>query len=131
MCRGYRGPGESGAVPIEDLQRPASYRDALTHWGSGDAGWVAILTCRGRAWDDWLNDALEDDAARDRLVRDLRRLAGDSEEIAIWYAGFPDGILVTGSPAEFASSIDAQVYAEELEPAVRMVRAPQGPKHLG
>jgi hypothetical protein len=55
------------------------------------------------------------------LVQVLGSLARGCDEVAIWYAGFPDDVPTATSPEEFDAIVNAQLVAGELEPAVRLV----------
>ena len=119
-CRGLDPSQEIESVPIREMRPATSYEEALDYWGVSDPGeWVALPAWRNRLWDDLLRDALD---GGEHLVHALRLLAGKCDEVAIWYAGFPDEIPVTTDPNEFVEAIAAQVETGELEPAARLIR---------
>ncbi len=109
-------------VPIPRLHLRASYDEALAAWGAARLeSWSAVLGWRGRSWGDLVNDAVADPSARALLVQVLGSLARGCDEVAIWYAGFPDDVPTATSPEEFDAIVNAQLVAGELEPAVRLV----------
>jgi hypothetical protein len=109
-------------VPVAELHRPLSYTEALAFWGASSiSSWAAVVTWNNQDWDDLVNEAANDDRSRSVLVEALVNLAENSEELAIWYAGFPDDVPVVHSPGEFGRVLDEQLSSGELEPSVRLI----------
>ena len=107
-------------VPIDRLHLRASYEEALAAWGAARSeSWSAVLGWRSRPWGDLVNDSRADASARASLVRVLGELARASDELAIWYAGFPEDVPAVSSPEEFEAVVSEQLAAGELEPAAR------------
>ena len=125
-CRGLNLGAVStavGSVQISDMRLRTSYDEALDCWAVDEPdAWVAVLTWNNRLWDDFLNDALDGGEHLLRFKSALALLAASCDEVAIWYAGFPDEIPIADGPEEFAEAVAAQVATGELEPAVRMIR---------
>lgn len=73
-------------------------------------------------WDDLINDSIEEATHVHALLAAFDQITSTSDEVALWYAGFPDEIpIFSGRPSEFGRMIAAQLAAGELEPAVRMI----------
>jgi len=123
-CRGLRAaPHQVESVPVSGMSPSTSYQEALAYWGvENPEEWVAVPTWDAVLWDDLLRDALASREGLLRLKEALALLAASSDEAAIWYAGFPDEVPVASDPDEFARLVGAQVVAEDLEPAARMIR---------
>lgn len=124
-CRGLRCAPDPDLVrcPVVSLRLPADYLSALATWGISDVdSYEALVAFRARTWCDHVADAIADPARRASLVHSLGELALSCDELAIWYAGFPDEIPIVNSPTGFESLIDAQLAAGEWEPSGRCVR---------
>lgn len=124
-CRGLarRAASEFDRRPIATLSRAKSYLEALALWQVPDLlAWEAITTCLGRSWGDLVNDATADLEARKTLVEALSTIARSCDELALWYAGFPDDVPCVATPSEFERVVEEQLATGDLEPAVRMVR---------
>ena len=124
-CRGlaHETASEVDHHPITTLTRSVSYLEALAYWQVQDPSkWEAITSLHGRPWGDLVNEAISDPLACKTLAEALGTLGRSCDELAIWYAGFPDEIPNVATPGEFERVLEEQLVAGNLEPAVRMIR---------
>ena len=109
----FRGPAEGGNLSSLDVRmvaEPSSHADAIAHWGHTVEQWAAVAGFGGRVWDDHVRDAITEDDGRSLFatLEGLRMIAEVADELAIWYAAFPDEIDVVGTPDAFCRTVELQ-----------------------
>lgn len=122
VCRGLQSTlSDIEVEPVAELPRASAYQEALQFWGrSGKDNWVAVLSWQGVSWGDLVNEALLSSRGCERIVSALGDIARASQEVAVWYAGFPDDVPVARDVAEFERILAIQIRSGDLEPAARI-----------
>lgn len=128
MCRNLveLSDFEASVSALADLRKSASFIEAINYWGGEpDACWTAITSLKGRSWDGLVRRYVQSESEHhlDPIIRALRRLADKSDEIAIWYSGFPDEIEVFRTSELFCQDVTRQLRDGSDEPSCRMKRS--------